>query len=66
VRLPTKFGNSVMHFDQVMLPLPAGYLGSAHSSSLPLQQQLQQANDKSGFSDGDKYKQMQQVRFAAA
>ncbi|WAR04994.1 hypothetical protein MAR_020363, partial [Mya arenaria] len=43
-----------------------GYLASPHSSNIPLQQQLQQANDKAGFSDGDKYKQLQQPQLQPA
>ncbi|XP_029647473.1 G protein pathway suppressor 2 isoform X1 [Octopus sinensis] len=38
----------------------AGYLNTAHSSALPLQQQLEHANQKSGFSD-EKFK-MQTVQ----
>ncbi|XP_041377918.1 G protein pathway suppressor 2-like [Gigantopelta aegis] len=37
-----------------------GYIGSPHSTSISIQQQLEHANQKSGFSD-DKYK-IQQVR----
>lgn len=36
-----------------------GYLASPHSASIPLQQQLQHANEKAGFNDGDKYKLQQ-------
>lgn len=36
-----------------------GYLASPHSASIPLQQQLQHANEKAGFNDGDKYKMQQ-------
>lgn len=44
----------------VLIFLPSGYLASPHSANIPLQQQLQHANEKSGFNDGDKYK-LQQV-----
>ena len=37
-----------------------GYMPSPHSSGIPLQQQLQHANEKSGFNESEKYK-MQQV-----
>ncbi|KAL5020279.1 hypothetical protein ScPMuIL_003171 [Solemya velum] len=36
-----------------------GYMGSPHASSIPLQQQLEHANQKAGFSE-DKYKLQQQ------
>ncbi|XP_052265253.1 G protein pathway suppressor 2-like [Dreissena polymorpha] len=39
--------------------------GFLPASSISLQQQLQQANEKSGFNEGDKYKQMQQTQIRA-
>ncbi|XP_053408577.1 G protein pathway suppressor 2-like isoform X2 [Mercenaria mercenaria] len=36
-----------------------GYLASPHSANIPLQQQLQHANEKAGFNDGEKYKMQQ-------
>ncbi|XP_060577476.1 G protein pathway suppressor 2-like isoform X2 [Ruditapes philippinarum] len=44
-----------------------GYLASPHSANIPLQQQLQHANEKAGFNEGEKYKMQQpaQIRGVA-
>ncbi|KAK3581691.1 hypothetical protein CHS0354_032410 [Potamilus streckersoni] len=47
------------NFSMQRVQQPA-YLGSPHASSIPLQQQLEHANQKAGFTTEDNYKMQQQ------
>ena len=55
----------IFHVLRLTIHIITGYLASPHSANIPLQQQLQHANEKAGFNDGEKYKMQQVMCFAS-